>query len=72
MNSAPTQGLELYKKEQLRFQRTNQMLHKSNARVYRLKNCGNQTLWVESAPVAQCLIGEEENTETKEIRTKNL
>ena len=44
MNSAPTQGLEPYKKEHLRFQRTNQMLHKSNARVYKLKNCGNQTL----------------------------
>ena len=54
MNSAPTQGLEPYKKEHLRFQRTNQMLHKSNARLYKLKNCGNQTLWVESALVAQC------------------
>jgi len=54
MNSAPTQGLEPYKKEDLRFQRTCQMSHKSNARVYKLKHCGNQTLWVESALVAQC------------------
>ena len=56
INSAPTQCLELYKKEHLRFQRTNQMLHKSNARVYKLKNCVNQTLWVESALVAQCRV----------------
>ena len=56
MNSAPTQVLEPYEKEHLRFQRTNQMLHKSNARMYQLKNCGNQTLWVESALVAQCCI----------------
>ena len=32
------------------------MLHKSNARVYKLKNCGNQTLWVDSALVAQCRV----------------
>ena len=31
------------------------MLHKNNARVCKLKNCVNQTLWVESALVAQCL-----------------
>ena len=55
MNSAPTQGQEPHKKEHLRFQRTCQMLHKSNARVYKLKKCGNQTLWVDSALVAQWL-----------------
>ena len=30
------------------------MSHKSNTRVYKLKNYGNMTLRVESAPVAQC------------------
>ena len=35
MNSAPTQGLELYKKEHLRFQRISQMLHKINTREER-------------------------------------
>ena len=29
------------------------MSHKSNTRVYKLKNYGNMTLRVESAPVAQ-------------------
>ena len=53
MNSAPTQGSELDKKEHLRFQRTSQMSRKSNTRVYKLKNYGNPTLRVESAPVAQ-------------------
>ena len=32
------------------------MSHKSNTRVYKLKNYGNMTLRVESAPVAQCNI----------------
>ena len=32
------------------------MSHKSNTRVYKLKNYGNMTLRVESAPVAQCLV----------------
>ena len=53
MNYSPTQGLERNNKEHLRFQRTNQMLHESNARVSELTNCCNQTLWVESALVAQ-------------------
>ena len=32
------------------------MSHKSNTRVYKLKNYGNMTLRVESAPVAQCTV----------------
>ena len=32
------------------------MSRKSNTRVYKLKNYGNMTLRVESAPVAQCLV----------------
>ena len=43
-------------KVNLRFHRTSQILHKSNTRVYKLTNYGNPTLWVESAPVAQCAV----------------
>ena len=63
LNSAPTQVQELYEKEHLRFQRTSQMPHKSNVRVYKLKNYVNPTLRVESAPVAQCVVT---------FKTKNL
>ena len=70
MNSAPTHGLEPYKKEDLQFQRTCQMLHNSNARVCKLKHCGNQTLWVESALVAQCTGYMGEHLPEKTLRQK--
>ena len=51
------------------------MLHKSNIGMYRLKNYGNPTLWVESVPVTQCIAqelmkrGTQEATQQTTIKT---